>query len=108
MQIKPTGAGTTAGTGAGRARESQAQTPAGTEGRIAPREGGNRSDRIEISGAARELLEARSRQETSSGHLDPERARAILDRIGDGTYERPEVKNEVLRRIAAELGLTSP
>ena len=107
MQIKPTGTGQTTGTGAERTRESQAGAPVGSEKGVAPREGQTRSDSVEISGAARELLETRPPEEAETHHLDPERARTILDRLGDGYYERSDVRLEVLRRIASDLGLSS-
>ncbi len=107
MQIKPTGTGSAAGTGPERARESRSSAPTVSEGRIAPRDGRPRSDSIEISGAARELLEARPPEDIETTQLDPQRARTILDRLGDGYYERPDVRSEVLRRIAADLGLSS-
>ena len=40
MQIKPTGTGQTAGTGAERTRETHEKAPAGSENRVAPQEGG--------------------------------------------------------------------
>jgi hypothetical protein len=107
MQIKPTGSGHTAGTGPERTRGTQTGSPADPESRVAPREGRPRSDSVEISGAARELLETRPPEEAATQQLDPERARAILDRLGEGFYERSDVRREVLRRIASDLGLNT-
>jgi hypothetical protein len=37
--------------------------------------------------------------------MEPDRLREILERIAQGYYERPEVQDAVLRKLARELGL---
>jgi hypothetical protein len=60
---------------------------------------------VEISGAARELSGALEASSERVGGMEPDRLREILERIAEGYYERPEVKDQVLRKLAHELGL---
>jgi hypothetical protein len=60
-------------------------------------------DRVEISGIARDLARAARTDRPESSDLPPERMQQILDRIASGFYEEPEVREQVVRRIAADL-----
>lgn len=60
-------------------------------------------DRVEISGIARDLAHATRADRPESSDLPPERMQQILDRIASGFYEQPDVREQVVRRIAADL-----
>lgn len=60
-------------------------------------------DRAEISGIARDLAHATHAERPEASDLPPERMQQILDRIASGFYEQPEVREAVVRRIAADL-----
>lgn len=59
------------------------------------------ADRADVSVAARALATG-SGEGVPSSDLAPERARAIGVRLAAGFYERPEVLDEVARRLAAD------
>jgi hypothetical protein len=57
------------------------------------------ADEVEVSGAARELLERGGAEAPPANQLPPERLRQIARRIADGHYDRPEVQRHMLERI---------
>jgi hypothetical protein len=65
-------------------------------------------DRVELSQAARELQAQLGLDKVPLAELPPERLREVLDRLKQGYYDRPEVRDEVLQRLAGELGLEPP
>jgi hypothetical protein len=105
MRIDPAGAGKASG--ADLRRTTGAVPKDRAEGTGPHRSGGTeaRRDEITISDAARELLGA-SEGASAPRALDPGRAREVLGRIASGYYDRPEVRSEVLDRLAAGLGLS--
>ncbi len=60
-------------------------------------------DSAEVSSAAQQLFERTSDVAPASGSLSPERTKAVLARIKDGHYDRPEVLDQVARKLQAEL-----
>ena len=68
-----------------------------------PAEATLQPDRAEISGIARDLAHATRTDRPESSELPPERMQQILDRIASGFYEQPEVREQVVHRIAADL-----
>ncbi len=60
------------------------------------------ADRTEVSSAARELLEQLGSTAPPSAALSPERAHKVLDRIRTGHYDRPEVLDQVARKVQAD------
>lgn len=61
------------------------------------------ADRAEVSSAAQELFERLGESAPASGTLAPERAKAVLARLRDGHYDRPEVLDQVARKLQAEI-----
>jgi restriction endonuclease Mrr len=65
-------------------------------------------DHLEISDAARKLQDALAMEQLSiSSRIPPEKLERILDRIGEGFYDRAEVKDKVIRGLARDLGVDS-
>lgn len=60
-------------------------------------------DAVQISAQARQLQASDAPGREDAGALDPQRLTQILQRMSDGHYDRPEVQDAVLKRIAAEL-----
>jgi hypothetical protein len=61
--------------------------------------GPDKTDQVEISQGARRLLEANELPSGGSAELTPEQLREVLDRIAEGFYDRPEVRDRVIRRL---------
>lgn len=99
MNVRPTTSGPISKNDASAIK--RASVPPGADGHEAPRPGLNASDQVELSQAARDLSAAR-RQESASA-LSPERLKEITSRIAGGYYDRPEVNDRILERLAAEL-----
>jgi hypothetical protein len=59
------------------------------------------ADRVELSAAARELQRQASMDPAAV--IDPARLREVVSRLAEGFYDRPEVRREVVRRLAGEL-----
>jgi len=105
MRIDPTGAGKASG--------ADVKRTTGTVRKDGLPEVGSRSsagpeprrDEVTISDTARELLGA-SEGASAPRALDTGRAREILGRIASGYYDRPDVRNQVLDRLAQGLGLS--
>lgn len=108
MQVKPTGPGQPREPGAKRPAPLAHSKP--LEGASPPEKGRvlEPADQVEISGAARELSGALAASSADEGALEPGRLREILERIADGYYERSDVQEQVLRKVARELGLEIP
>ena len=60
-------------------------------------------DRVVVSSAADALLGRVGGTSPEVGALSSERAQAVLARIRTGHYERPEVLDQVARKLQAEL-----
>ncbi|MCC6653380.1 MAG: hypothetical protein IT348_19670 [Candidatus Eisenbacteria bacterium] len=62
-----------------------------------------RADEVLISPQARALQQTGAVNGEEPGALAPERMREILQRMGDGHYERSDVQDAVISRIAEEI-----
>ncbi len=60
------------------------------------------ADQLDLSAAARELA---SQEEIPKGTLSPERLREVSRRLAEDFYEEPSVREDVARRLHADLGL---
>lgn len=103
MTVRPTPSGQTPGI-----RISRTTRPAvgnttrrPSDGSTPPAPEGGRDD-VRISDQARELQQAGA---TPAGapELSPARMREVLQRLSDGHYDRPEVQQEVVRRLVRDL-----
>ncbi|MDM7915026.1 MAG: hypothetical protein ACE15D_10795 [Candidatus Eisenbacteria bacterium] len=107
MAIDPTQSQPTPKPGLGRLGRSLSGGVHGTDGRPRP---ATRpvppADDLQISPMARELQEIlRSDSANETAELSPEKFREVLDRIRSGYYDRPEVREEILQKLAGELGI---
>ncbi|MBI5170983.1 MAG: flagellar biosynthesis anti-sigma factor FlgM [Candidatus Eisenbacteria bacterium] len=106
MTIRPPQPGQASRTPLSRANTSSAPAPAPRAAEGAPPAGSApapRQDAVQISAQARSLQAAGHAAHEDAGALEPERLQQILQRMSDGHYDRPEVQDAVLKRIAAEL-----
>jgi hypothetical protein len=104
MTIRPTDPRQPPGAGAGRAAgPSASRPPAKGPSPATPAEGAAPADQVELSEEARQLQEALGLDRPTVSQLSPDRMREVLQRIGSGHYDRAEVRDEVLRRLAADL-----
>jgi len=65
-----------------------------------------KSDRVEISDAARKLAsgpDAVGSRENVSGTLSAERIAAVTQRINEGYYDREGIREEIARRVLKDL-----
>jgi anti-sigma28 factor (negative regulator of flagellin synthesis) len=60
-------------------------------------------DKVEVSSAAQELHELTGLKQIEANTIPPERMKEILQRISDGTYDKPEVIDEIARRLADDI-----
>lgn len=107
MNIRPVDPSKTPGASAGRAGEA---TPVERDERTVPKADKARpaSDHIELSDAALELQAKLGLDTKSISQLSPEQLRHVLERLSSGYYDRNEVRDEVLRRLAGDLGTEPP
>jgi hypothetical protein len=104
MNVKPTHTGQTPQPGTGPLRETPAASPARDRAPVAaPRPA--TPDRVELSDVARKLNELLGAEEAGAPSLAPERLKKLLQRVAEGYYDRPEVREELLQRLASELGV---
>lgn len=75
---------------ASRAARIEAQTPDRTAGQTPA------ADRVDLSSEARELA---SSQAVPAGELEAARLRDVADKVAEGHYNKPEVLEQVARRI---------
>ena len=64
------------------------------------------ADRVEISDAARILSGGTAKAGATSGvsgSLSPERIAAITNRITEGYYDRPEIRDSIARRALSDI-----
>lgn len=109
MNLNPTTPDPAQRPGAHRLRRAGHEPPARPAGTPSHPIETDPSDAIEISPEARELQGAlhgaQDRAAADELDLPPERLREILDRIKQGFYEQPQVREALLRRLAADLGI---
>ena len=60
-------------------------------------------DKVEFSSAAQKLHELLGSEGIEANTIPAERMKEILERISDGTYDNPEVINEMARRAVEDL-----
>lgn len=106
MNIRPSQSGQTSGTPLKRANSSavsgQPPRPADS-GAAQPSPAAPARDAVQISAQARQLQMSGAPDRDESNAISPDRLRTILQRMNDGHYDRPEVQDAVLKRIAEEL-----
>lgn len=105
MNLNPTIPDPAQRPGAQRLRRSSHEPPARPSADTPPPLERDPKDAIEISPAAREIQGTMAHPDSSEIDLPPERLREILDRIRQGFYEQPEVRDALLRRLAQDLGV---
>lgn len=71
---------------------AEAERPGGRDASGASRTTRERTDSVQISSEAREM---------AAGGLTPERIEELREKIRDGAYDRPNVAEDVARRILA-------
>ncbi len=89
-----------------RSGESASVTPQDAESKSsspAPQPEYGRGDRVEISDAARAVIETASSGAVPVGPLPPERLREILDNMLSGVYESPKSLDTVATALAPQL-----
>jgi hypothetical protein len=60
-------------------------------------------DKVEVSSAAQELHELTGSERIEANTIPAERMKEILKRVSDGTYDKPEVIDEIARRAADDI-----
>jgi hypothetical protein len=109
MNVNPTQPDPTSRPGTGRLRRSTSEVILRPVDRRSAESAGSveslgpQQDAVEISAAAREITSFLETADRGDLGLTPERQREILDRIAQGFYQRTDVRDEVLRRLAADL-----
>ncbi len=63
----------------------------------------SRHEDVRNSRQAHELQQPDPGGRGSAGELAPERLRELLGRLADGFYDRPDVRDEVIRRLSDDL-----
>src|SRR5262249_21200113 len=104
MNIRPTQPGQTPAASADRLRDARPSAPSTPDDRPGLAPDGARADRAEVSTAARQLHD-RLAPGSAARELPPERLAQILDRLSEGHYDRPDVRDAVLNRLAGDLGI---
>ena len=102
MNVDPTQPDPTSRPGTGRLRRTIPQPIARQPESRTAQSVESRKDSVE-SPSRRGTSSRRSGRRTRTSWDSPERQREILQRIAQGFYRRPEVRDEVLRRLAANL-----
>jgi hypothetical protein len=103
VSINPTDPGSIDRTPGSRLRKTPGGTPGEPKRSIGQPNGSNRADHAEISEGARQLLEANGLPPENSEDLTPAQLQEVLDRIAGEFYERPEIRDQVIRRILPHL-----
>jgi hypothetical protein len=106
MTVRPTTSGQTPRPAIGRA-DRTANPAAASVSRQAepntPGASGVRRDDVQISVHARQLQQVEAGARGAGGELSADRLRQVLTRMGDGHYDRPDVQDEVVRRLSPDL-----
>lgn len=106
MTIRPPQSGQTSRTPLQRANASPlpANAPRNADaGAATPTPAAPARDAVQISAQARQLQASNAPERDENHALSPDRLRTILQRMSDGHYDRPEVQDAVLKRIAEEI-----
>lgn len=107
-RLGETAAGQPAKPGPGRLGEAAPAPPTRKEEKPAATEGVGQKDTVELSEAVRALQERLGIEQSALSELPPERLKLVLERLAQGFYDRPEVRDEVLRQLAGDLGIVPP
>jgi hypothetical protein len=103
MTIQPTKPGSTSAQGTGRLDRNAALSPARPADPSTSDVASAKSDKVQISDAARGLQEQLQNRIELVAQLPPGRLREVLERLNSGFYDRPEVRRAVVESIADEL-----
>jgi hypothetical protein len=103
MTVDPVNRGHVPSSGPDRAAKSAAGKKAQSAQSSSSNASDTVSDKVELSSAAQELRELAAANRPESNTLSPERMKEILGRIADGFYDKPEVIDEVARRVETDL-----
>jgi len=101
MDIRPTQPGQTPQTGPGSLKEKAGAPEVRSEDRSATPSGGMPQDQVQLSAAVRDLQARLGLEQIPVGELSPERLREVVARVAEGHYDRPEVVDELARRLLA-------
>ncbi len=63
----------------------------------------SKSDRVEISSAARNLASGSGSVTRTKGALSPDRIARVTQRINEGYYDREGIREEIARRVLTDL-----
>lgn len=107
MLIRPTGTGRPGESDGARAPRASSGRPGAAPDDPRSAEGA-REDVASLSPDARQLLEAAGTDEVGPSDLSPERQREILERLGSGYYDRPDVQRALSLRLAEVLSFSDP
>jgi|WetSurMetagenome_2_1015567.scaffolds.fasta_scaffold1405418_1 hypothetical protein len=102
MNIRPTQPGQTPQTGPGSLKESGGTVPVRPEDHSAAKPADTPPDSVQLSAAVRDLQARLGLEQIPVSELTPERLREVLSRVASGHYDRPEVIEELARRLASE------
>lgn len=108
MTVRPTQPGQTSSSGLNRtgktpapatkaARAPQTPSPA------APVSPSSHRDQLAISSEARDLQRLGGAAQDTTSELSADRMREVVKRMNDGHYDKPDVMDEVIRRMAKDL-----
>ncbi len=104
MDIRPTQPGQTPQTGPGSLKEKAGIPATRSEDRPATQSGEMPQDQVQLSAAVRDLQARLGLEQIPVGELSPERLREVVARVAEGHYDRPEVVDELARRLLSADG----
>jgi hypothetical protein len=108
MTVRPTQPGQTSSSGLSRtgktptpaARAPQTPSPAAP---LSPASTSSQGDQLAISSEARNLQQLGGAPQETTSELSADRMRDVVKRMNDGHYDKPEVMDEVIRRMVKDL-----
>ena len=104
MTVRPTPSGQIPRSPIGRTDRTAGPAPASRPAEPASSHApGVRGDQVQISAQARQLQQLDSASRGPGGELSVDRLRQVLGRMNDGHYDRPDVQEQVIRRLASDL-----
>jgi hypothetical protein len=103
MTIEPTKPGSTPTSGTGRLDRNPALSHARPAESSTSEAASAKPDKLQIPDAARGLQEQLQNRLELVAQIPPGRLRAVLERLNNGFYDRPEVRRAVVQSIADEL-----
>ena len=108
MTVRPTQPGQTSSSGL--TRTGKTPTPATPAARApqtplpaTPSSPASQGDRLAISSEARNLQQLGGAAQDTTSELSADRMREVVKRMNDGHYDKPDVMDEVIRRMAKDL-----